>query len=485
MAVIDSGVNVNHPDLDANVWVNPDEIPGNNRDDDGNQLIDDTNGWDFANNDNTVYDPDPITGEGDEHGTHMAGIIAAEGNNGTGVAGVSWRTKIMPLKFIGTDGRGTVPNAIKALDYALSKGVKISNNSWGCNRPCKDSETLPMAIDRANASGHLYVAAAGNSFTPKDTDRTPFDPAGIDSPNVISVAATDNNDVLSDFSNYGATSVDLAAPGIDVYSTEPGGYGYRSGTSMATAYVSGVAALLKSKFPELGHLQIKERILQSAERKAGLVGTSVTEGRLNAADALGIETNEITLSSSRSEIVYGEGVSFSGGFTSSGQALAGKQVVLEKRSGNENRFSPFATVTTTADGSFSYGTSHPDKNTEYRARFGGDREARLGASVSPTSRVAVRVAVTLSVSTNNLRLGKARPISGYVKPNHSGATVTLTIKRGTDVLVQRFLTLNTDSRYYTTFKPKKTGSYSVVVRFDADGDHLGNTSPTKTFKVVN
>jgi len=284
VAVMDTGVDISHPDLNGNVWTNPDEIAGNNVDDDANGYVDDVHGWDFRNEDNTVFD----SAEADGHGTHVAGTIAAEGNNGAGITGVSWKARIMPLKFIGSDGWGYASDYIQALDYAVAEGVKVSNNSWGGNG---FSQSIFEAVEAAGQQDHLLIAAAGNGGSDgisDDNDVTPRYPASYDSPNVISVAATDHNDQLTGFSNYGATSVDLAAPGLWIYSTTPGGgYGYGSGTSMATPHVAGAAALVKSKFPELDDAGIKAKILSSVDKKAGLEGKMVSGGRLNAARALG------------------------------------------------------------------------------------------------------------------------------------------------------------------------------------------------------
>lgn len=285
VAVIDEGVDVNHPDLRNNVWVNPDEVPGNGRDDDQNGYVDDVNGWDFANDDASVYDPDPVTGRGDEHGTHVAGTIAAEGNNGTGVTGVNWQARIMALKFLGPNG-GYTSDAVEAIDYAVNEGVKISNNSWGGGGK---SQALQDAIARAEASGHLFIAAAGNDGT--NNDATPHYPSNYDNSNVISVAATDDSDALASFSNFGASTVDLAAPGVSILSTLPGNrYGSYSGTSMATPHVAGVAALLKSQNSSLGDGQLKARILRRAEAKQSLQGKTVTGGRLNAVKTLSTST---------------------------------------------------------------------------------------------------------------------------------------------------------------------------------------------------
>lgn len=276
VAVIDTGVDITHADLNENLWTNPGEFPADGIDNDLNGYVDDLHGWDFWNNDATVYD----AGDGDEHGTHVAGTIAAEGNNGTGVTGVIWEAQIMPLKFIGPD-YGSISGAVKSIDYAVAEGAKISNNSWGCGGSDCYSKTLKAAIDRADSAGHLVVAAAGNDGT--DNDATPHYPSNYDSSNVIAVAATNDTDGLASFSNYGSSSVDLAAPGVGILSTLPGNsYGSYSGTSMATPHVTGVAALLKSQNLTADDGELKARTLQYAEPKASLQGKTVTGGRLNA-----------------------------------------------------------------------------------------------------------------------------------------------------------------------------------------------------------
>jgi subtilisin family serine protease len=277
VAVIDEGVDVNHPDLRGNIWVNVDEIPGNGIDDDRNGYVDDVNGWDFAHDDASVYD----AADGDNHGTHVAGTIAAQGNNGTGVTGVNWLAGIMALKFLGPNG-GYTSDAVEALNYAVANGAKISNNSWGGGG---SSVALQQAISKADAAGHLFVAAAGNDGT--NNDVTPHYPSNYTNANIISVAATDDRDTLASFSNFGASSVDLAAPGVNILSTLPGNrYGSYSGTSMATPHVTGVAALLKGQNPTLSDGQLKAQILQFVESKNSLQDKVATGGRLNAAAAL-------------------------------------------------------------------------------------------------------------------------------------------------------------------------------------------------------
>jgi subtilisin family serine protease len=271
VAVIDSGIDIRHPDLEANIYVNPGEIPGNGIDDDGNGLIDDVHGWDFRNDDN---DPSDDLG----HGTHVAGTIGAVGNNHTGVTGVNWAVSLLPLKFLGADGSGTEADAIAAIDYATRMGARIMNNSWGGR---SSSQALLDAINAAGDAGALFVAAAGNDGA--NADVAPHYPAALNAANIVSVAATDPNDHLAGFSNYGAVSVDLGAPGVSILSTLPGGtYGVYSGTSMAAPHVSGVAALIRAVEPGIDVVALKQRLLGTVDHVAALAGKMVTGGRLNA-----------------------------------------------------------------------------------------------------------------------------------------------------------------------------------------------------------
>ncbi len=208
IAVIDTGVDIKHPDLKNNIWVNPNETPGNGIDDDGNGYVDDVNGWDFFNNDNSVFDQY----DGDDHGTHVSGTIAGSANNSLGIVGIAPNVKIMPLKFLGPYG-GSTADAILAIQYASSMGAKISNNSWGGSGY---DQALKNAIE---TSGMLFVAAAGNDSA--NSDVNPSYPAGYDSSNILSVASVNNAGELSYFSNYGVNSVDVAAPGQYVLSTVP------------------------------------------------------------------------------------------------------------------------------------------------------------------------------------------------------------------------------------------------------------------------
>ena len=285
VGIIDEGIQLTHPDLSGQVWVNPFDA-ADGVDNDGNGYIDDVNGWDFANNDNTIYDGGS-RGSLDDHGTHVAGTIGGKANNGQGVVGVNWNVTLISGKFLGRRG-GTTANAIKAVDYFTNlktqKGLNIvaTNNSWGGGGY---SQALYDAISRTNNAGILFVAAAGNSGTNNDT--TASYPSNYDLPNVIAVAAIDKNGALASFSQYGKTTVDIGAPGVGIFSTTAFNlYESYNGTSMATPHVTGAVALYASVKPGASAAQIKNAILSSAVPTASLNGKTVTGGRLDAFAAL-------------------------------------------------------------------------------------------------------------------------------------------------------------------------------------------------------
>ncbi len=350
VSVIDSGVDYTHPDLYLNIWLNPGELPSalraslidsdadgqitfrdlnapanssfvsdfngtsfidagdllqdvrweNELDEDGNGRTDDLIGWDFRSNDN-----DPFDTHG--HGTHVAGIIGAVGNNAFGVAGLNWNTAIMPLRFLdsvaGQGLSGSTSDAITAINYTTALktrsqdavNVRVSNNSWGSLDTF--SQTLRESIAVNGAAGILFVAAAGNgegrtgSGVNLDAEGLGFFPATFDLDHIVAVAASNSNDALAMFSQFGATSIDLAAPGVAILSTEPGGgFAFRSGTSMATPHVAGVAALVLSRIPDASTQEVRQALLQSVDVKSSLSGKVATGGRLNALAALQIDT---------------------------------------------------------------------------------------------------------------------------------------------------------------------------------------------------
>lgn len=282
VAVIDTGVDYNHVDLAANMWTNPGEIPGNGIDDDGNGVADDIYGIDLVN-----MDADPIDDEG--HGTHCSGTIGGVGNNGTGVVGVNWNVKIMALKFLNANGFGYTSDAVICLDYAVMMktqygvNLKLTNNSWVGGGY---SQALADAIQASADADMLFIAAAGNNYG-NDNDARPQYPSNYDIPNVISVAATNHNDLLANFSNFGATTVDLGAPGANILSTFPGNtYSGNSGTSMATPHVAGAAALAWDMFPSSNYIGIKSLLLNTVDPIPSLSGKVLTGGRLNLFNAV-------------------------------------------------------------------------------------------------------------------------------------------------------------------------------------------------------
>ena len=255
LASLDTGVDYTHPDLAANMWHNPGEIAGNGLDDDGNGYVDDIYG--IASASDAVDPSDPMDVQG--HGTHTAGTMAGVGDNGTGVAGVAWHASIMALRFFDASGLGATSDAIACIDYVITmkeRGVNVVaiNASWGSS---ENSAFLRWAIEAAGDAGIIVVAAAGNGGGDKigdDNDTVPYYPASYDCANIIAVAASDAADALTEFSNYGAASVDLVAPGIDIWSTVPtamvpAGYAFKKGTSMAAPHVTGTIALCAALYP--------------------------------------------------------------------------------------------------------------------------------------------------------------------------------------------------------------------------------------------
>ena len=284
VAVIDSGVDYSHPDLANNIWSRPPIIMAY-RDDDltPEGPVDDIHGFNVSEDNG-----DPMDDNG--HGTHCAGIIGAEGGNGIGIAGVNWNVKIMPLKFMNAEGTGTTKDAIEAINYVIDRkragvNVRIISASWGSTAK---SRALEDVIRKAGEEGILFVAAAGNASS--DNDQNPHYPSSYNLDNVISVAAMNRYDELAGFSNYGAKSVHIAAPGAEILSTYlQNGFEEKSGTSMATPVVAGVAALVLAQNPKLSVEELRALLLSSVDAVPALKGKVSSGGRINAAKALGAE----------------------------------------------------------------------------------------------------------------------------------------------------------------------------------------------------
>lgn len=278
VAVLDSGVDYNHEDLKGNMWKRPASMAPYQDNELG--TVDDVDGFNAIDNAS-----DPMDENG--HGTHCAGIIGAEGENNLGIAGVNWNVRIMPLKFMNAGGFGTTKDAIEAINYVIERkkagvNVRVISASWGSTMK---SRALEDVIRKAYENDILFVAAAGNAST--NNDRSPHYPSSYNVPNVISVAALDRNDQLARFSNYGAKSVAIAAPGVDILSTWLGNqYEEKSGTSMATPVVSGVSALILAENPQMSVDELRRKILASVDTLTVLKGKTVSGGRINAALAL-------------------------------------------------------------------------------------------------------------------------------------------------------------------------------------------------------
>lgn len=285
IGVLDTGIDINHTQLADNIYRNTNEISGNGIDDDNNGYVDDINGWDFYHEDNSVYDTfinNNSTTTYDYHGTHVAGIIAAKADT-AGVRGVAPNVKILPLKFLDDANSGLTSDAIEAISYAKNMGIQIANCSWG------GDESDPLLYNAMRDSGILFICAAGNNG--KNLATYPMYPASYDLANILTVAAIDNKGALASFSNYG-TAVDVAAPGRLILSTYPGNaypsnaYKYMDGTSMATPFVTGIAALLKSYKPSITTSEIIAAIKENTKYNSNIIGKVNTNGMVDAYKAL-------------------------------------------------------------------------------------------------------------------------------------------------------------------------------------------------------
>ncbi|MEA2330361.1 MAG: serine protease [Thermoleophilaceae bacterium] len=278
VAVVDTGVDYGHPDLAPNLWRNPGETGGgretNGVDDDANGFVDDWRGWDWVDRDGAPTDPHG-------HGTHVAGTVGARGNDGAGVAGVAWQVGLLPLRVLDAAGSGKVSDLVGAYAYAGRKQIRIVNASLG---GAQFSQAEYDAIRAAPET--LFVVAAGNDGV--DNEQTGSYPCNYALPNIVCVAATDQNDELAAFSNFGRTTVDLAAPGVNIASTWPGGsWAYMDGTSMATPHVAGAAGLVWAQAPGATVAQVRQALLSGVDPKTSLLSKTATGGRLNAFGAVG------------------------------------------------------------------------------------------------------------------------------------------------------------------------------------------------------
>ncbi len=452
VGMIDTGVQWNHPDLAANIWSNPAEANGvAGVDDDGNGYVDDVRGWDFVNNDNNPTDDNG-------HGTHTAGTVAAVGNNATGVTGVCWSARLMPLKFLDGSGSGWDSDAIRAIRYATRNGARLTSNSWGGGGA---SQAEFDAIAEANNAGVLFVAAAGNSGTNNDT--SPQYPASFTNPNILAVAATDKYDARASFSCYGATSVDLGAPGVSILSTYPGSsYAYMSGTSMATPHVAGACALLFSYRPASTGTQVKGAILASVDPISSLTGRCVTGGRLNLFRAL----QNLGGSTPTTHAI-------SGTVTLSGSPLSGVTVTLSGAGSG--------TATTSSTGTYSFASLVDGAYTVTPSRGGStfvptSRSVTLAGADSPANNFAATATPISHAISGAVTVGGS-PLSGVTMTlSGAGSGTTTTSSTGTysfASLADGAYTV-TPSRGGYTFAP--TNRSVTLVGADSAGNNFAATT---------
>ena len=419
VAVIDTGIDYNHKDLQGNIWINPGEIANNRKDDDGNGYVDDVYGWDFCNNDNNPMD-------GNKHGTHVAGTIAAASNNNLQVAGVAWNTKLVALKFLSDRGWGSVSDAIDAVAYCTAMDFPISNNSWGGGG---SSRAMKEAIDRAGQNGHLFCAAAGNSGS--NNDSRPHYPSSYLSPNVLAVAASDSADRLAYFTCYGKTSVDMAAPGVSILNLAPNnGLAKLSGTSMATPHVAGAAALVLSMNKGAGYAELKRTLMESVDPVKSYEGKMVAPGRLNLLKALeGFSPGWLSVSPENGSVAAGNSSTLTFGVDATKLTAGTKRAIVCFDTNDPlAKVLEFPVVLTV--------TGDPEIATDKKSLdfgelwVGNKKELQLTVSNPGTADLKVSSLtlghkdLTVTPSTLSLKAGEKRAITILANPKSSGTVST-------------------------------------------------------------
>ena len=469
VGVVDTGIDYNHADLAANVWTSKDPFTVTI----GSQSINcPANSHGFNAITNTC---DPM--DDYNHGTHVSGTIGAVGNNGVGVVGVNWKASVMGLKFLDARGSGYTSDAIDAIEFAIQvkqKGIadiRVLSNSWGGGGY---SQALYDEISRANDNDILFVAAAGNSAS--NNDVTPNYPSNYDVTNVIAVAATDSNDKLASFSSYGATTVDLGAPGVNIESTiRNGGYGYMSGTSMATPHVSGAAALILSKCA-LSTADLRADILSSVDPVSSLAGKTVTGGRLNVNKAIlacgGSPTIPTTtmLSASPASSTYGESVTFTATVTPQGGSGTPTGTVIFYNESTALGITTLASGKATITTSTLSGALH-----SITATYGGD--SSFGGSSTVIS-YTVNPAITstiLTSSPNPSTFGQQVTFTATVTPSSGSGTPTGTVTFYDGAASLGTVTLSSGSGSLST-STLVVGSHSITATYNGNSNYQTSSS---------
>ena len=411
VADIDTGVKYDHVDLAANMWVNPGEIAGNLQDDDNNGYIDDIHGI-KVNTPNASEKGDPMDDNG--HGTHTAGTMGGVGNNAEGVVGVNWTVKILACKFLDASGFGSDSGAIECFNYITmmkNRGVniRVSNNSWGAYRHPTDPfpQAMKDAIDAAGNADILNVFAAGNNNV--DIDTSPHDPASFDSPSIVSVAASDDTDARASFSNYGVTSVDLAAPGVFITSTYidlanptcAPCYAYASGTSMAAPHVAGAAALLAAKSPSYPASELKSLLLANVDPVAAWNGFVATGGRLNvfdaAQDVAGNTAPAVTITSPPDGVSIPNNISFT---------LSADATDVETSVAKVDFYFNGSLITTDTASPYTIGIAGLPVGTHVLSAQATDTAGAIGFSAPVTITIYSAAPPTATLSASSLMFGK-------------------------------------------------------------------------------
>ena len=477
VAVIDDGVDLSHPDLVGRGWTNPGEIAGNGIDDDDNHYVDDVHGWDFCHDDNTVHDAGH-----DWHGTHVAGTIAAN-LNGDGTVGVAPGVKIMPLKFIDSvDGCGSDAMAIEAIDYAADNGATLINASWGGTGK---NEVLDQTIAD---SGLLFVAASGNSGMDLDAPGVDFYPAESIASNILTVGAIDQNGDVATFSNYGATAVDLFAPGFNILSAYPGGYAWSNGTSMAAPHVTGIAALALSKASPPGSTSALRAHVLAAAMPLAQAGCFSVTGRL--ANAYRAVTSFGPTAIPPCTWVFNAGTTIGSGISSTlswqpatGSFSGGSYVVLRRREAG-----PWTTISTQTGRSIrqalTFGTTY-----RYAARtkasngslgplaYGQPLEATLFQEGTSLARYSGTWATTTSSSASGGKLRTSTKAGAYVEFKRAAQAIAVVGRRSTSSGQAK---IYVDGVLKSTIDLRRSSTQNRVVLYSASW----TTVATHTVRVV-
>lgn len=483
VAVVDSGIRHTHQDLAAQIWRNPGEIAGNGADDDGDGIVDNVYGLNAISNSGNTSDDN-------SHGTHVSGTIGAAANNAGAVVGVCWKVRLMACKFLDVTGNGYTSDAVECIDFAVANGARVINCSWGGG---EYSQALFNSLSSARTAGVLVVVAAGNDGF--NNDAMPTYPASYNLDNLIVVAAINQSDGLASFSNYGSTSVDLAAPGVGIYSctaANDAAYDTYQGTSMAAPHVTGVAALLLAQSPGLSLATLRQRLLSSTVPLASLSGRCVTGGRVDAFKALSTVPDGIleisTTTSSSPPFSPGSSVNFFVNVSDSSPVtnatFSGEIVGGSSLSFVNNGVSPDAT---SADGTYSTVLNVPSTGTNFTVRVVVSAPGKQTATNTSSFQIlqppasdafANRAALSGTTATTTASNVGASKESG--EPVHAGNSGGKSVWWTWTAPVSGVVTINTIGSAFDTLLAAYTGSTVSALSFVAANDNQGFS----TFSVV-